>query len=96
MSDIFTCKENNTKSLILNLKDDKVTPLNVASALIDFAIDYYSYENDIEFIRQLSEHLEIEWKSCERNRYRHEEEDNAQFYIVVYSNIAYTYIIRIR
>lgn len=77
MSDIFTCKENNTKSLILNLKDDKITPLNVAGALIDFAIDYYSYDNDIEFIRQISEHLEIAWKSCERNRYSHREEDDA-------------------
>lgn len=76
MSDILTNRENDNKVLMLKLKDDKITPLNVAGALIDFALDYYSY-NDIEFIRQLSEHLEIAWKSCERNRYSHREEEDA-------------------
>ena len=36
MSDIFMNKEDNNKTLMLNLKDDKITPLNVAGALIDF------------------------------------------------------------
>lgn len=80
MADIFMNKENN-KTLMLNLKDDKVTPLNVAGALIDFAIENYSYDNDIEFIRQLSEHLKVAWESCERNRYRlRDEEDEGPNY----------------
>lgn len=58
------------KHLILDLKDDKVTPINVAAALIDFAVDNcHGIDKDIEFIRQLSEHLDVAWQSCERNRY---------------------------
>lgn len=77
MSDIFMNKENNNKTLMLNLKDDKVSPLNVAGALIDFAIEHYPTDNDIEFIRQVSEHLKVAWESCERNRYRLREEEDA-------------------
>ena len=63
-------KINVSKHLILDLKDDKVSPISVASALIDYAVDNcHGIDKDIEFIRQLSGHLEIAWQSCERNRY---------------------------
>lgn len=58
------------KHLLLDLKDDKVTPINVAAALIDYAVDNCNgIDKDIEFIRQLSGHLEVAYKSCLRNRY---------------------------
>ena len=57
-------------NLILDLKDDKVTPINVAAALIDYAVDNcHGIDKDVEFIRQLSRHLEVAWMSCLRNRY---------------------------
>lgn len=56
--------------IVIDIKDDKVTPINVAAALIDYAIDNcYGIDKDINFIRQLADHLEVAWKACERNRY---------------------------
>ena len=59
-------------TLNLDLHDEKVTPLNVAGALIDFVIDLTSCENDkdINFIHELSEHLDVACHACMRNRMR--------------------------
>lgn len=46
-------------------KNEVVTPLNLAEAIINFSLSHYHGAN-IEFIRQLSEHLTVYWSSYER------------------------------
>lgn len=53
-----------------------VTPLNVASCIIEYALKSYPTNSDIEFIRQLSEHLEVFWKGTERELYSKREEED--------------------
>ena len=62
---------------ILNETEDSncITPINVAKSIIEFALKTYPTETDLEFIRQVSEHLEIFWKGSEREMYRRMEED---------------------
>lgn len=62
---------------ILNESEDStcVTPINVAKSIIDFALKNYPTNTDIEFLRQLSEHLEVFWKGSEREMYSRIEED---------------------
>ena len=63
---------------ILNDYEDSrcITPINVANSIIEFALKNYPTNTDIEFIRQVSEHLEVFWKGTERELYaRRTEED---------------------
>lgn len=56
---------------ILNEHEDSriITPINVASCIIEYALKSYPTNSDIEFIRQVSEHLEVFWKGTERELY---------------------------
>lgn len=56
---------------ILNEYEDSscVTPINVARSIIDYAFKSCPINSDIEFIRQVGEHLEVFWKGAERELY---------------------------
>jgi hypothetical protein len=62
---------------ILNEYEDSscVTPINVARSIIDYAFKSCPINSDIEFIRQVSEHLNVFWKGTERELYTRKEDD---------------------
>ena len=58
-------------NFILNEYEDSryITHINVANCIIEYAFKSCPVNSDIEFIRQVSEHLEVFWKGNERELY---------------------------